>query len=172
MNARISFDVIVFTLSRHEKVNLPHFYVTESRPQRLIPNEVYKVPDPLAPESIRSAVDRAVESPQLDSCPSLCRFLRYVVEETLAGRGANIKEYSLGLEVFHRGESFDPRLDPIVRVQARNLRIRLARYYAGPGAGHPLRIELPKRTYVPVFHALRGEEIHPPQDLSRAMLMA
>ena len=94
------------------------------------------------------------------------------MEETLAGRGGNIKEYSLGLEVFHRGESFDPRIDPIVRVQARNLRIRLARYYAGPGAAHPLRIELPKRTYVPVFHAIRQDEVHPPRDLSRAMLMA
>jgi adenylate cyclase len=146
--------------------------VTETSSQRLIRNEVYKVPDPLAPESIRSAVDRAVESPQLDSCPSLCRFLRYVVEETLAGRGANIKEYSLGLEVFHRGDSFDPRLDPIVRVQARNLRIRLARYYAGPGANHPLRIELPKRTYVPVFHVMHTDEIHSPHDLSRAMLLA
>jgi adenylate cyclase len=146
--------------------------VTETLPQRLIRNEVYKVPEALALETIRSAVDRAVESPQLDSCPSLCRFLRYVVEETLAGRGANIKEYSLGLEVFHRGESFDPRLDPIVRVQARNLRIRLARYYAGPGANHPIRIELPKRTYVPVFHSLRIDQIHQPRDLSRAMLMA
>jgi hypothetical protein len=172
MKARTSLDVINFTLARLQKVNWLHFSVTDRAPQRLIFNEVYKVPDPLAPESIRAAVERAVESPQLDSCPSLCRFLRYVVEETLAGRGGNIKEYSLGLEVFHRGESFDPRLDPIVRVQARNLRLRLARYYAGPGAGNPLRIELPKRTYVPVFRTLRHEEIHPPQDLSRAMLMA
>ncbi len=130
------------------------------------------MPNVLALESIRSAVEGVVASPQLDSCPSLCRFLRYVVEETLAGRGANIKEYSLGLEVFHRGESFDPRLDPIVRVQARNLRIRLARYYAGPGANQPVRIELPKRTYVPVFHIARHEEVHPPVELSRAMLMA
>jgi hypothetical protein len=172
MKARISFEVINFTLARRPEVNSGHFSVTEAHFSRLIFNEVYKVPEALALETIRSAVDRAVESPQLDSCPSLCRFLRYVVEETLAGRGANIKEYSLGLEVFHRGESFDPRLDPIVRVQARNLRIRLARYYAGPGANHPIRIELPKRTYVPVFHAVRRDEIPVPQDLSRAMLMA
>jgi hypothetical protein len=172
MKARISFDVINFTLSRRQEVNSAHFLVTDWPSQRLISNEVQKVSDPLAPESIRSAVDKAVASPQLDSCPSLCRFLRYVVEETLAGRGPNIKEYTLGLEVFHRGESFDPRLDPIVRVQARNLRIRLGRYYAGPGAGQPLRIELPKRTYVPVFHDARRDEVHPPADLSRAILMA
>src|SRR3954451_10542198 len=92
-----------------------------------------------------------VSSPQLESSPSLCRFLRYVVEETLAGRGGLIKEYSLGAEVFCRGDDFDPRIDPIVRVQARNLRARMVRYYEGPGATEPIVIDLPKRTYVPVF---------------------
>jgi tetratricopeptide (TPR) repeat protein len=92
-----------------------------------------------------------VSSPQLESSPSLCRFLRYVVEETLAGRGGQIKEYSLGAEVFARGDDFDPRIDPIVRVQARNLRARMAKYYEGPGAEEAVLIDLPKRTYVPVF---------------------
>jgi tetratricopeptide (TPR) repeat protein len=74
------------------------------------------------------------------------------VEETLAGRASGIKEQVLGLEVFDRGDGFNPRLDPIVRVQARNLRSRLAKYYEGPGAMDPIRIELPKGTYIPVFH--------------------
>jgi serine/threonine-protein kinase len=74
------------------------------------------------------------------------------VEETLAGRASGIKEQVLGLEVFDRGQDFNPRLDPIVRVQARNLRSRLAKYYEGPGAMDPIRIELPKGTYIPVFH--------------------
>src|ERR1041384_5787451 len=99
------------------------------------------------PDSIRAALQRIVSSPQLESSPSLCRFLRYVVEETLAGRGGQIKEYSLGAEVFSRGDDFDPRIDPIVRVQARNLRARMAKYYEGPGAGDTAIIELPKRTY-------------------------
>jgi serine/threonine-protein kinase len=96
-------------------------------------------------------LDRIVTGPPLASSPSLCRFLRYVVEETLAGRSGSLKEYSLGVVVFERGDEFDPRLDPIVRVQARNLRVRLAQYYAGPGTDDPVVIELPKRTYVPVF---------------------
>src|SRR6185503_19091425 len=104
-----------------------------------------------APEAIRAALQRIVSSPQLESSPSLCRFLRYVVEETLAGRGGLIKEYSLGAEVFTRGDDFDPRIDPIVRVQARNLRARMVRYYEGPGATDEVVIDLPKRTYVPVF---------------------
>jgi hypothetical protein len=121
------------------------------------------------PESIRYHLERVLRSPVLEPCPSLCRFLRYVVEETLAARSETIKEYTLGLEVFERGEQFDPRADPIVRVQARNLRARLARYYEGPGANDAVRIDVPKRTYVPVF-----EERRPSFSTaaSRAMLMA
>jgi hypothetical protein len=102
--------------------------------------------------SVNDQLARIVKSPPMVTSPSLCRFLRYIVEETLAGRVAGIKEQVLGLEVFDRGQNFNPRLDPIVRVQARNLRSRLAKYYEGPGRGDPIRIELPKGTYIPVFH--------------------
>lgn len=102
--------------------------------------------------SVNDQVARITKSPPLISSPSLCRFLRYIVEETLAGRASGIKEQVLGLEVFDRGQDFNPRLDPIVRVQARNLRSRMAKYYEGPGQADPIRIELPKGTYVPVFH--------------------
>src|SRR3954465_5666566 len=112
-------------------------------------------PDIPGPDAIRTALEKIVTSPQLESSPSLCRFLRYVVEETLAGRGGLIKEYSLGAEVFIRGDDFDPRIDPIVRVQARNLRARMVKYYEGPGATEAVVIDLPKRTYVPVF-SLQG----------------
>jgi len=90
-------------------------------------------------------------SPVFTPAPRLCRFLQFVVEETLAGRSSSVKEYTIGAVVFGRGAEFSPRTDPIVRVQARNLRVRLERYYAGPGADDPLRIELPKGAYVPVF---------------------
>jgi len=102
--------------------------------------------------SIHDQLERILNTPPLVSSPSLSRFLRYVVEETAAGRGAAIKEYTLGLNVFDRGDEFNPRLDPIVRVQARNLRSRLDKYYEAVGADDPIRIELPKGTYVPVFH--------------------
>lgn len=85
------------------------------------------------------------------SSPSLSRLLRFLVEETLAGRGAEISESQLGVQVFHRGEDFNPRNDPIVRVQTHHLRSRLARYYAREGAGDPIVIELRPRTYVPLF---------------------
>src|SRR5215470_13411404 len=102
--------------------------------------------------SINDQLERILNTPPLVSSPSLSRFLRYVVEETVAGRGGAIKEYTLGLNVFDRGEEFNPRLDPIVRVQARNLRSRLEKYYQTQGVEDPIRIELPKGTYVPLFH--------------------
>jgi hypothetical protein len=74
-----------------------------------------------------------------------------VVEETLAGRGELIKEYMIGVEAFQRGDNFDPRLDPIVRTQARKLRARLEKYYAGDGAADSIRIEFHKGSYTPAF---------------------
>jgi Tfp pilus assembly protein PilF len=122
------------------------------------------VPEPIDPDLVVAQLQRIVTNPPLESSPSLCRFLRYVVEETLAGRTGSLKEYSLGVVVFERGEAFDPRLDPIVRVQARNLRMRLAQYYAGLGASDSLLIELPKRTYVPVFQSrASGVPVAPPE---------
>jgi hypothetical protein len=122
---------------------------------------------------VNDQVARITQSPPLVSSPSLCRFLRYIVAETLAGRASGIKEQVLGLEVFHRGQDFNPRLDPIVRVQARNLRSRMAKYYEGPGQADPIRIELPKGAYVPVFHqvgpiaeAPRGETARVAPELS------
>jgi hypothetical protein len=79
----------------------------------------------------------------------LTRLLRYLVEETLAGRGSEINEYTLGVRIFHRNPDFNPRADPIVRVQTHYLRAKLARYYAGLGAQDPMVIELPARTYIP-----------------------
>ncbi|MCU1233351.1 MAG: Tetratricopeptide 2 repeat protein [Candidatus Solibacter sp.] len=107
--------------------------------------------------SVNTQLERILTSPPLVSSPSLCRFLRFIVEETLAGRESQIKEHPLGVKVFDRGDDFNPRLDPIVRVQARNLRSRIAKYYDGPGANDPIRIELPKGTYVPIFHHLHAE---------------
>jgi hypothetical protein len=104
-------------------------------------------------QSVMTQLARVLASPVFAPAPRLCRFLEYVVEETLAGRNASVKEYTIGSIVFGRGVEFNPRTDPIVRVQARNLRARLERYYAGPGVDDPVRIELPKGTYVPVFAA-------------------
>ncbi|HEY3442879.1 MAG TPA: tetratricopeptide repeat protein [Paludibaculum sp.] len=79
------------------------------------------------------------------------RFLRFIVEERLAGRLDRIQEYVLGLDVLDRKENFDPRIDSIVRVEGRRLRLRLQEYYRTDGRTDSIRIELPKRGYVPEF---------------------
>lgn len=84
------------------------------------------------------------------------RFLEYTVAETLAGRSGKLSEYTIGMAVFDRGESFEPNLDPIVRNEARRLRHKLLEYYQQP---HPqsrdeLVIDIPKGHYVPVFRPI------------------
>ncbi|MDE3195754.1 MAG: hypothetical protein KGN84_05390, partial [Acidobacteriota bacterium] len=88
----------------------------------------------------------------------LKRFLEFVVLETIAGRGSHLKEYVLGVQVFDKDSSFDPRADPVVRVQARRLRARLAKYYQDEGSQDSLIIEMPKGGYAPVF---RRREVSP-----------
>jgi serine/threonine-protein kinase len=81
----------------------------------------------------------------------MSRFLRFAVERSLQGKAAELKEYLIGVEVFDRPESYDPRIDPIVRVEARRLRSKLKNYYDTEGRDDALRIEFPKGSYVPVF---------------------
>ena len=106
---------------------------------------------PLDTERVRAHARRVLDSESFSKAHSLRRFLAYVVDETLAGRADTLKEYAIGVEVFGRGEGFDPRADTIVRVQARRLRSKLEQHYAA--AGHPdgLAIHVPTGSYLPHF---------------------
>ena len=110
-------------------------------------------PAELSPQSVRTALDRVLASPAFASAHGLSKLLRYLVEEKLSEREHLLKEYSLGVDVFCRGEGFDPKRDTIVRVQARRLRVKLDAYYRGPGTFDELRFSIPKGAYVPVFHS-------------------
>ena len=103
-------------------------------------------------DAVEEQLARILASRDFVNSGSLSAFLQFVVRETLAGKSQGIKEYAVGTEVFNRPESFDPRLDTIVRVQASKLRSRLAEYYATDGANDPIVIELPRGSYVPLFH--------------------
>lgn len=105
-------------------------------------------------EVVRAQLERILASSGFATAKSARRFLRYVVEETLAGRGDQIKEYAVGVSVFDRGEAYDPRADAVVRVEALRLRNRLQEYYLNGGGADPVSIDLPKGTYVPVFQSL------------------
>jgi hypothetical protein len=102
-------------------------------------------------EEVRAELERVLNSRTFRFAEGQKTFLKYTVEEVLADRGPLIKEYLIGAEALQRGASFDPRLDPIVRTQARKLRSRLALYYETEGSGNPLRIEFRKGSYAPIF---------------------
>lgn len=118
-----------------------------------------------APEAVRQELDAILASEWFRKSTSLKDFLRFVVEQTLVGRGDEIKEFVIGHEVFHRPQGYDPRSDAIVRVQARLLRQKLDLYYQNSPSTQ-VRIELPKGGYVPVFTVKTPEtcEEAPPPD--------
>jgi adenylate cyclase len=97
-------------------------------------------------------MDRILGHPEFQATDRLRDFLRFVVEEALAGRGAGIKGYTVATRVFGRGERFDASRDPIVRIEAGRLRRALERYYLVAGGRDPIRIDIPKGRYVPRFH--------------------
>jgi serine/threonine-protein kinase len=101
--------------------------------------------------SIRDHLERVLSSTTFRASGQLRRFLNFIANETLLGRSAELKEYTIGVHVFDRTEHFDPRTDPVVRVQARRLRDRLVRYYRDEGAHDQIVVELPKGGYAPTF---------------------
>lgn len=105
-----------------------------------------------APSAIREQLERILNSRALSGSDQLKKLLRVTVERSLEGQADSIKEYTLGVEALGRPDTYDPKVDPIVRVQARRLRAKLEEYYAGEGASDALIIEMPKGGYVPAFH--------------------
>jgi Tol biopolymer transport system component len=103
--------------------------------------------------AVRAHVDKILASKEFVHTDSLRRFLAYTVEKVIDGDPGSLKESMLGTQLFGRGDAFDPRIDPIVRVQAGKLRSRLQRYYDGEGREDTLVIDFPKGGYVPVFRA-------------------
>ena len=118
----------------------------------------------LTEEAIRAELRQVCNSESFRKSERQKRFLTFVVEQTLGGKASEIKEPVLAMEVFDRPSDYDPKVDTIVRVEARRLRAKLAEYYASAGAADPLRIELPTGSYVPVFQA----QVPPPTSTSEA----
>src|ERR1017187_670975 len=106
---------------------------------------------PIPADLVTRELESILASKAFLNTARLSRFLRYVVERTLQGRVEDLKEYALGLEVFGRNGSYNPRTDPVVRVEARQLRFKLAEYYAGPGQADEIVISLPKGGYAAQF---------------------
>ena len=102
---------------------------------------------------IREQLERLLASPFFSHSKRFPCFLRFVVEQTLAENAENIKERTLGIEIFGRDASYDTASDPIVRVTAAEIRKRVAQYYQDPTHDHELRISLPLGSYIPQFRS-------------------
>jgi serine/threonine-protein kinase len=116
---------------------------------------------PVTKEEIEGCLSRIESSPGFSRSERLVRFLRYIAGETLDGRSDRLKEYTIAIEVFGRPETYDPQVDSLVRVQASLLRDRLAKYYENEGRDEPIRIEVPKGRYEPVFQRVNGQHAVP-----------
>jgi len=104
---------------------------------------------PLDRDGVEACLDRVVASRHFARSRRLSRFLRFVVDETLEGRGDRLKERTIGVEIYGRAVDYEPRIDPIVRTEAHRLRSRLADFFAQEGSAEPIVIELPKGGYAP-----------------------
>ncbi|MGD0913019.1 MAG: hypothetical protein ABR928_14065 [Terracidiphilus sp.] len=105
----------------------------------------------------REELRRVVQSKLFSSSPKKIRFLEFISEQSFQGNSEKLNEYLIGTEVYDRGADFDQQKDPIVRVQAHEIRRLLKKYYEEEGRGSLIRMELPAGHYVPVFTRLEPE---------------
>lgn len=101
--------------------------------------------------AVLDQLEQILSSADFASSARLKKLLRYIVEESLAGRSSQLKEYTIAVDVFDRDQSFDPQTSSIVRVEASRLRGKLEKYNALSGRNDPVRIDLPAGAYVPIF---------------------
>jgi serine/threonine-protein kinase len=107
-------------------------------------------------DQIQAQVERVLSSATFAGSERHRRFLRFVVDRALKGETDKLNEFVLGFEVFDKSSNFDPRIDSIVRVEARRLRERLRKYYREEGRGDPLVVVIRPRSFVPEFEPSEG----------------
>ncbi len=107
----------------------------------------------LSKKAIQAHLEHVLAHREFHATDKMREFLRFVVEETLAGRSHQLKGFTIATAVFGRDIDFDAAHDPVVRIQAGRLRRAIERYYLVGGVCDPIRIKIPKGTYVPVFSA-------------------
>jgi TolB-like protein/Tfp pilus assembly protein PilF len=111
---------------------------------------------------IRAYVRQLLTAPQFTSSSRRGQLLAYLVDHTLAGDADKINEYAIGLDVFQRPTTFDPRIESLVRTEFSRLRQRLKEYYAGEGSRDPITIEFPPRSYAANFEFRSAAEAAKP----------
>ena len=104
-----------------------------------------------SPHEVHDQLSRILSSPEFLAPERVRAFLRYIVEQTLAGHAERLKGYTIATVVFKRDVTFDAQADPVVRTEAARLRRALERYYLVAGRLDPVMIAVPKGGYVPTF---------------------
>ncbi len=105
-------------------------------------------------QELRASLARLLSSSTFSRSPKISRLLSYLVEETINGRADGLKETSIAIEVFDQPADFNPRSNPIVRVNASRLRNLLRLYYSDAGRLEPLQIQLAPVGYIPEFRCM------------------
>jgi hypothetical protein len=108
----------------------------------------------LSIEDCKEQVRRVVQSATFRNAATLQLLLQFLTDKTIGGSAENLKEYTIGVEALGRRPDFDPKVDPIVRVQSHRLRVKLKEYYELEGYRDPILIQFPKGHYVPTFEAM------------------
>jgi hypothetical protein len=123
--------------------------------ERNLPKPVRVTPKAPSDDAVRKQLSIILQSHGFVHAGRMGRFLKFIVDETLAGRASQLREYSIGMSVFDRDESFEPGIDPIVRNEARRLRQKLLEYYHQSLCRDEgqLVIDMPKGSYVPLFRS-------------------
>ncbi len=103
------------------------------------------------PSAVREQLSRLLVHPLFANSKRYPALLAYTVEQTLLGNASELKERSIGIEVFGRAPTYDANADPVVRITAGEVRKRLSLYYYDSSHTGELVIELPIGSYVPVF---------------------
>ena len=102
-------------------------------------------------EQCQQQVHRIIHSTTFRNALTLQQLFQFVADRAIAGTTEGLKEYTIGVEAFGRKQDFDPKIDPIVRVQTHRLRQKLKEYYDTEGSHDPILIEIPKGHYLPSF---------------------
>ena len=129
-----------------------HSSTKNSRQQKGVPAPF----PPISAKEIHTELSRILVSEAFANAGRMKRFLKYVVDQSLHGKDDDLSEYWIGLQVYDRDQSFDPRLDSIVRVDATRLRSKLREFYDSEGRDSPILIEVPKGSYKAIFKKGKG----------------
>jgi hypothetical protein len=102
-------------------------------------------------EQCQQQIHRIIHSATFRNALTLQQLFQFVADKAIGGATEGLKEYTIGVEAFGRKQDFDPKTDPIVRVQVHRLRLKLKEYYDAEGSHDPILIEVPKGHYLPSF---------------------